>query len=290
METVHASEQQEKTEKTAINQEKEWLKAKKNGYSRKQFNRIMAIPTQHVTLSPSTRDVLTQQQAAVVNTAKKYIGVPYLWGGTTPAGFDCSGLVQYVYKEAVNLSLPRVTTGQETCGKAVSLNDLRPGDLLFWGPAGQTYHVAIYIGNGQYIHAPQPGQTVQYGNMKDFTPSFARRLLKESDPKPVQIDQYITVTKNNENCYTDASLSKVKQSSKALYQKTYHATNYIQDQSGKKYYALYDKKKQFQGYLSESALKISNHEEAGIFFSDDYYIKVQPKSSGAKIWKDLKFE
>lgn len=291
---AHAIEKQpltvESKNESAIINCKEWEKAKKHGYSKAQFDKIMAIPKQHVSSVLNTREILTQQQASVVNTAKKYLGTPYLWGGSTPAGFDCSGLVQYVYKEAVGISLPRVTTGQETCGKSISLNSLKPGDLLFWGEIGSSYHVAIYIGNGQYIHAPQPGQNVQYGNIQSWKPNFARRVLPESDPKPISCNQFITVTKNNANCYTDSSLSKIKQSSNNIYQKTLHAENYVTDSNNKKYYALYDKDKQFQGYLSEDALKISNHEEAGIFFKDDYYIKVQPKSNGAKIWKDLKFK
>ncbi|MGG5343603.1 NlpC/P60 family protein [Enterococcus sp. AZ192] len=117
------------------------------------------------------------QHDLVVNLALKYLGVPYLSGGNTPAGFDCSGLVQYVYKNAVNINLPRVTTGQETSGREVSLNSLQKGDLLFWGAKGATYHVAIYIGDNQFIHAPVPGKVVEKINISSYRPTFARRIL-----------------------------------------------------------------------------------------------------------------
>lgn len=136
-----------------------------------------------------SRATSPSEQQKVVNEAKKYIGVPYVWGGTTPAGFDCSGLVQYVYKNAVGINLPRVTTQQEISGKEVSLNSLSPGDLLFFGNRGATYHVAIYIGNNQYIHAPQPGETIKIASISSyFMPSFARRVLNDSyTEKPIQI-------------------------------------------------------------------------------------------------------
>ncbi|WP_316410027.1 C40 family peptidase [Lacticaseibacillus paracasei] len=94
---------------------------------------------------------MNSDQAAVVNLAKQQLGKPYAWGATGPNSFDCSGLTQYVFAHAVGVNLPRVTWQQETVGKDVSLNALLPGDLLFWGSRGSTYHVAIYIGDGNMI-------------------------------------------------------------------------------------------------------------------------------------------
>ncbi len=92
--------------------------------------------------------------AQIVATARKYIGVPYLWGGSTPKGFDCSGYTRYVFA-AHGISLPRTTDTQWRTGTAVSKANLKEGDLVFFG---DTYragisHVGIYVGNNQFIHA-----------------------------------------------------------------------------------------------------------------------------------------
>jgi cell wall-associated NlpC family hydrolase len=95
----------------------------------------------------------------IADDARKYIGVPYVWGGTDPAtGLDCSGLVQRVYKD-LGIDLPRVAIDQGNAGVAVpNLAAAKPGDLLVMN-GGQ--HIGIFMGNNQYIHAPAPGQAVQ---------------------------------------------------------------------------------------------------------------------------------
>ena len=110
----------------------------------------------------------------IVATAMKYLGVPYVWGGTTPYGFDCSGLVQYVYAEN-GISIPRVTYTQQAAATPVSFDDLQPGDLVFWGYSA--YHVGIYIGNGQYIHAPSPGQSVCIQSYSAYPFTSAGRIV-----------------------------------------------------------------------------------------------------------------
>lgn len=112
---------------------------------------------------------------SIASNAAKYIGVPYVYGGTSPSGFDCSGLIYYAAKEA-GINLPRTSQAQSTLGSYVSVSDLKAGDLVFWGGVGSAYHVGIYIGGGQYLHAPAPGQNVTIQSMAYFAPSFGRRL------------------------------------------------------------------------------------------------------------------
>ncbi len=98
---------------------------------------------------------------SIVNTAAKYIGVKYVYGGTSPSGFDCSGLVQYVCRQN-GISVNRTSRAQYSNGVAVSKNNLQPGDLVFFSKGSGISHVGIYAGNGQVIHAPSPGKTVCY--------------------------------------------------------------------------------------------------------------------------------
>lgn len=98
----------------------------------------------------------------VVEKAKQYIGIPYLYGGTTPAGFDCSGFVQYVYAQ-FGVRLNRTAADQSYNGYAVSQDALMPGDILCFANAGGTGyigHVGIYVGDGMFIHSPRTGYTI----------------------------------------------------------------------------------------------------------------------------------
>jgi peptidoglycan DL-endopeptidase CwlO len=110
--------------------------------------------------NPPPAGTLGQQAAAV---AQRYLGVPYVWGGASPSGFDCSGLVVYVYGQ-LGVSLPHYTGSLWGSGAHVSRSDLAPGDLVFFYNLD---HVGIYIGGGVFIHAPHTGTVVQYGNLND---------------------------------------------------------------------------------------------------------------------------
>ncbi|SCI34075.1 MULTISPECIES: C40 family peptidase [unclassified Romboutsia] len=122
----------------------------------------------------------TSLAQAVVNLAYSKIGSPYVWGAEGPNSFDCSGLTSYVYKNAAGISIPRSSSAQSTYGTTVSKANLQPGDLVFFG-SGSVSHVGIYIGGGNMIHSPKPGETVKITSINSsyYTNRFitAKRVL-----------------------------------------------------------------------------------------------------------------
>lgn len=99
----------------------------------------------------------------IVKYAKKFLGVNYVWGGTSPSGFDCSGFTQYVARK-FGVNLPRISADQARSGKRVDLGSLKAGDLVAWDNSSRNNgadHIAFYIGNGYIIEAPKPGAQVR---------------------------------------------------------------------------------------------------------------------------------
>lgn len=114
----------------------------------------------------------------VISVAKAQMGKPYRWGATGPNSFDCSGLMQYAFKNGAGISLPRVSRDQANVGKKVSKAELQPGDLVFFAKGGRIHHVGMYLGNDQYIHAPQTGDVVKISKLSSRTLYTARRVMQ----------------------------------------------------------------------------------------------------------------
>lgn len=135
-----------------------------------------------------TRLVKTESYAGpkgqqITAMAKQYVGTPYVWGGASPAGFDCSGFVYYLYKQ-FDIDLPRMADGQALTGNSVNISDLQPGDLVFFstyepGPS----HSGIYLGDGCFIHASSgAGEVIITSLLKPYYKERylgARRVIRE---------------------------------------------------------------------------------------------------------------
>jgi cell wall-associated NlpC family hydrolase len=120
----------------------------------------------------------------VLDLAYKQQGKPYKWGATGPDSFDCSGFTTYVYKNAASITLPRVSRDQATAGTKVERNNLKEGDLVFFGSGGNITHVGMYVGSQKFINSPQTGDVVKVSSMD--TGSYhskrfitARRIIQE---------------------------------------------------------------------------------------------------------------
>ncbi len=119
---------------------------------------------------------ISEEARAIIKEAQKYLGIPYLWGGTTPEGFDCSGLMQYVFNSQ-GIEIPRVSQDQQSFAEPINLSELKPGDLVFNKSSNST-HVGLYIGDDKYLHAPHTGDVVKISTLSTSNMKYAGRILK----------------------------------------------------------------------------------------------------------------
>lgn len=144
--------------------------------AQQQVQPTQQASSQAATTQTAKPQVSTQSNSStaqtVVSAAQSQIGKPYVWGATGPNAYDCSGLVQYAYSQA-GKNVGRTTYQQAGAGQHISVSQAQPGDILMWGD----YHDAIYVGNNQYVHAPQPGQNVTQASISSyFMPDYAIRV------------------------------------------------------------------------------------------------------------------
>ena len=128
---------------------------------------VVAVAVQLVGCGGGHRSAGGDAITTVVQTAQQQVGIPYRWGGESPQGFDCSGLVRYAYR-SVGVDVPHSTEGLLDRVDRVPLSQIRPGDILFFKVAPpKISHVGLYVGDDRFIHAPSSGKTVSYGSLKN---------------------------------------------------------------------------------------------------------------------------
>ncbi len=157
-----------------------------NGWSKIKYNGSTGyVSSQYLSSSASDNSTSTSTSVSkVISYAKKLLGKPYVWGAEGPSSFDCSGFTCYVFKNAANINLPRVSKDQSNYGTYVKKSDLREGDLIFFDTSGENdgnvSHVGIYLGNNQFIHcSSSKGQVVISEMSSYYTKAYvnARRVL-----------------------------------------------------------------------------------------------------------------
>ncbi len=142
--------------------EPEWARVTYGGVEGYVSRQYLVVPSEFKSQLPSRGSEVSSKGQAVAELAKQYLGVPYVYGGASPSGFDCSGFVYYIYKQ-FGVTLNRVAADQMSNGTWVAFSEIKPGDIIgFKNSGGYVNHVGIYVGNGMMIHSPQTGETVRY--------------------------------------------------------------------------------------------------------------------------------
>ncbi|MET7637359.1 C40 family peptidase [Streptomyces sp. NPDC005438] len=172
---------QEKAEKRAEAERR--AEAKRKAEARERASRAAERTSLTQADAPSTTTTTTSAPSSasgnvgtLISFLRGQLGKAYVMGATGPSAYDCSGLTQAAFRQ-IGVSLPRVSQAQSTTGTQVPVSQVKPGDLLFWGGVGSAHHVAVYVGDGKYIDAANPGKGVVEQQMSNYMPTSATRVL-----------------------------------------------------------------------------------------------------------------
>ena len=139
-------------------------------------------PPGRVAAGPERTEVVAAKSAGhkAASIALRQVGIPYRYGGTTPSGFDCSGLVQYSYSQAGKI-VPRTTGQLWSALQPVATSEMKPGDVLFFRIEGKMSHVGLYLGDSEFVHAPSSGRTVSVASLE--SPFYGGSLIRAGRPR-----------------------------------------------------------------------------------------------------------
>jgi cell wall-associated NlpC family hydrolase len=140
-----------------------------------QENSVLLNSDTGITIPVTLSSDITGQAKAVIEESEKYLKVPYLWGGESPEGFDCSGLMQYIFKSQ-GIDIPRTSQEQQSFAKPINMAEIKPGDLVF-NQISDATHVGMYIGYDMYIQAPHTGDVVKISKLSTSGMKYAGRVL-----------------------------------------------------------------------------------------------------------------
>lgn len=141
-----------------------------------QENNWILNSDEGITVPVTLPSDISDKARALIEEAEKYLKVPYLWGGESPEGFDCSGLMKYVFKSQ-GIDIPRISEDQQSFAKPISIAEIKPGDLVF-NKASDSTHVGMYIGYDMYIQAPHTGDVVKISKLSASNMKYVGRVLK----------------------------------------------------------------------------------------------------------------
>jgi cell wall-associated NlpC family hydrolase len=161
---------------TALKQaEKARLQADRKAAAAKAAAKARAAATASRSADRTSLSSASGSIATVISFLQAQVGKPYVYGASGPGSYDCSGLTKAAFA-AIGVDLPRTAAQQSTVGTAVSVSDVQVGDLVFWGGRGSAYHVAVYVGNGEYLDAANPSKGVVAQKMAYYMPTSAVRV------------------------------------------------------------------------------------------------------------------
>lgn len=140
-----------------------------------QSNGNMLFNYTDITVPVTLQCDMTETARSLIEEAEKYLKVPYMWGGETPKGFDCSGLMRYVFKSQ-GIELPRMSDEQQKIATSINIKEIKPGDLVF-NKASSSTHVGLYIGNDMFIQAPRSGDVVKISKLSSSNMKYVGRIL-----------------------------------------------------------------------------------------------------------------